>query len=762
MQEREYDGPFADPYTHPQQTPLPQSQLPSLYGPPRPSLYAPAPQSPSLYATPIGTPYSDGPGHTPSGSFAPQGVASSEPGGLFFAQAPPPIHPSAYGGFVPSSGGVGYAGAGSVVRRQSKKKRRIAFGALAAFVIVAVAVILPVYFLVIKKHHTSGGSSSSSGGGGQSGGGGGKGETAITGGDGSTVVTDSGETFVYNNSFGGYWYADPNAPFTASGRPNSWTPLLNETWDWGADQIYGVNLGGWFVLEPFITPALFQAYPSALDEWTLATLMRADGTLEATMEAHYDGFVTEQDFAEIAGAGLNWVRVPIPFWAVSTWSNVGTDATGAIVAEPFLEGVCWKYIVRMLGWARKYGIRVNLDLHTAPGSQNGYNHSGKLGEVNFLNGVMGIANAQRMLDYIRIITEFISQPEWSDVVPIFGIINEALLTTIGRPQLSSFYLEAHNMIRGITGYGAGNGPFISIHDGFDGVPSWAGFLAGSDRIMLDTHPYFAFDQQPNDAPIATGTGLQAGGIWPGQACNAWGPSINTSRSAFGVTIAGEFSNGYNDCGLYLTGVNGTHSYGGDCDLWEDASTWNATVTAGVSLYALASMDALRDWFFWTWKIGNATDGVVHSPLWSYQLGLQGGWIPTDPRTALGTCAALNDSGATFDGTFSAWQTGGAGAGTIAAAATAQFGVWPPLTISDANGPATLLPTYTPTGSVPTLVYTTPSAATGTATASASAGNGWFDSADAAPAMIAVAGCAYPDAWGAVSSPVPVALCTGAP
>ena len=39
----------------------------------------------------------------------------------------------------------------------------------------------------------------------------------------------------------------------------------------------------------------------------------------------------------------------------------------------------------------------------------GYNHSGKAGPINFLNGVMGLANAQRMLDYIRVITEFISQ-----------------------------------------------------------------------------------------------------------------------------------------------------------------------------------------------------------------------------------------------------------------------------------------------------------------------------------------------------------------
>ena len=65
----------------------------------------------------------------------------------------------------------------------------------------------------------------------------------------------------------------------------------------------------------------------------------------------------------------------------------------------------------------------------------GYNHSGKLGQIDFLYGIMGMANAQRTMNYIRIITEFISQDEWKDVVVSFGIINEALITTIGTDEL---------------------------------------------------------------------------------------------------------------------------------------------------------------------------------------------------------------------------------------------------------------------------------------------------------------------------------------
>ncbi|KAJ7872273.1 hypothetical protein B0H14DRAFT_2722071 [Mycena olivaceomarginata] len=80
--------------------------------------------------------------------------------------------------------------------------------------------------------------------------------------------------------------------------------------------------------------------------------------------------------------------------------------------------------------------------------------------------------------YIRVI--FISQPQYKDLIPMFRIANEAYLSGIGRDALTSFYLQA-------------NGPFISIHDAFQGTVSLAGFLPGSDRIILDTHPYFARD-----------------------------------------------------------------------------------------------------------------------------------------------------------------------------------------------------------------------------------------------------------------------------
>ena len=211
---------------------------------------------------------------------------------------------------------------------------------------------------------------------------------------------------------------------------------------------------------------------------------------------------------------------------------------------------------------------------------------------------------------------------------------------------------------------------ISIHDGFLGTETWAGFFGGADRLVLDTHPYICFNSQPNTEPVTE---------WAAAACNSFGPGMSASQTGFGVTVAGEFSNGYNDCSLFLNGVQDTHNYPGDCSQWELAANWDAATKQGIMNYALASMDALQNWFFWTWKIGNSsTTGVEMSPLWSYSDGLVGGWVPTDPRKASGTCSSLGIDIGVFSGTYAPSQTGAVPSATIDAVTVASFSAWPPL------------------------------------------------------------------------------------
>lgn len=89
-------------------------------------------------------------------------------------------------------------------------------------------------------------------------------------------------------------------------------------------------------------------------------------------------------------------------------------------------------------------------------------------------------------------------------------------------------LEAHRIIREITGIGEGKGPYIAITDGIGPVTTWANLLPNADRLALDTHTYFAFGGNPNSDPInVPAPDGKMGGIWPGQACTTWKPMMNT-------------------------------------------------------------------------------------------------------------------------------------------------------------------------------------------------------------------------------------------
>jgi len=307
----------------------------------------------------------------------------------------------------------------------------------------------------------------------------------------------------------------------------------------------------------------------------------------------------------------------------------------------------------------------------------------------------------------------------------------------------------YTTLRNVTGTGAGNGPVLAIHDwDLDGV-TWLNYLPGADRLALDMHPYFAFGGV-STAPVSS---------FVPQPCAAWAGDMNTTQQQFGLAIAGEWSAAINDCGFWVEAIGLESTYetalgAGACDKWNDWQSWNQTLRDDLMQFAKAQMDSLYNWFFWTWKIlPEATSGQVQAPFWSYKLGMENGWIPTDPRTASGFCESIGQPrNNPFDGNFKPWQTGGATSVTLAPAATAGL-QWPPAALTDQPN-AALLPTYTPTGTIVTLPPPT-----FTATPTANAGNGWFDAQDQTPLRVPITGCTYPDPWNAVGVAIPAA-CTG--
>jgi glucan 1,3-beta-glucosidase len=418
-----------------------------------------------------------------------------------------------------------------------------------------------------------------------------------------------------------------NSSWDDSKAPNSNVPAIGTAWGSYADRpARGVNLGGWLSIEPFITPSLFN-YASNLgiiDEYTMTSYL-GSSSAKSTLEKHYATFVTEQTFKEIAAAGLDHVRIPFSYWAVTTYSG-----------DPYVYRVSWRYLLRGIEWARKYGLRINLDLHALPGSQNGWNHSGRQGPIGWLNGTDGALNAQRSLDIHNQLSKFFAQDRYKNIISFYGLANEPKMTALVVNDVLNWTASAYTLVtkNGINAY-------VVFGDGFMGLTNWQGKLTGYSNLVLDAHQYVIFNKNQinfNHTQKVT----YACGDWTSQAVQ----SMSTS-SGFGPTLFAEWSQADTDCAKYLNNVNvgnrwtGTYNSGDsstqvltpDCytkdsqcectDANADPSKYSAKYKQFLLTFAEAQMKSFEEgwgWFYWTWVTEDATQ-------WSYKLGLAAGILP---------------------------------------------------------------------------------------------------------------------------------------
>lgn len=268
-----------------------------------------------------------------------------------------------------------------------------------------------------------------------------------------------------------------NSTWDDSARPNDKVPALDKEFPYGKQPIRGVNVGGWLVVEPFITPSFFEEYSDdVIDDWTLAKSMGA--TAKDEFEKHYATFITEQSFKEIRDAGFDHVRIPYGYWAVTTYDG-----------DPYVPRVSWRYLLRAIEYCRKYGLRVSLDMHAAPGSQNGWNHSGHESKVNWLNGTDGDRNANRTLDIHDQLSQFFAQPRYKNVVTMYGLVNEPMMLKLKIEDVIDWTTKAAKIITK-----NGMNQSIVFGDGFLKLSKWTKMLQDSDyNLVLDTHQYTIFN-----------------------------------------------------------------------------------------------------------------------------------------------------------------------------------------------------------------------------------------------------------------------------
>jgi len=238
--------------------------------------------------------------------------------------------------------------------------------------------------------------------------------------------------------------------------------LIVEDVVFSVDSIHGVNLGGWFVLEGWMTPDLFEGVNGS-DE---TVFMEQKLNAEEVIEEHWNTFIVEDDFIWLKEHGIEYIRLPIPWWLFGD----------GIYHESVL------YIDRAMLWAEEYDIKVLLDLHAAPGCQNGFDNGGIAGVLEWEKP----ENVAKTIEILGKITEHFSSFDslWGIEVlnePGWGV-NMAIL--------QSFYLDSYDIIRSHN-----NSIYIGFHDGFRNYDNtWKTFFMNNEftNVFFDIHLYQVF------------------------------------------------------------------------------------------------------------------------------------------------------------------------------------------------------------------------------------------------------------------------------
>ena len=220
----------------------------------------------------------------------------------------------------------------------------------------------------------------------------------------------------------------------------------------------GVNLGGWLLVERWMTPSLFED-TNAEDEYSLMQTKAG----AARIDKHRQSFISEKDWQWLASHNVGYVRLPVGYWALRS-------------DEPYTN------VVKYLDWAflmaEKYDIKILLDLHALKGSQNGTIHSGKIGPVQWRR------YEQDSLDTVK---ELALRYRNSSALWGIEIINEPKV--LGNYiALIRYYRDAYKMLRSILRPGT----YTVFQDGF--LPLlFSGTLWARKGypVIMDTHFYLA-------------------------------------------------------------------------------------------------------------------------------------------------------------------------------------------------------------------------------------------------------------------------------
>ncbi|KAJ3519539.1 hypothetical protein NM688_g9287 [Phlebia brevispora] len=280
-----------------------------------------------------------------------------------------------------------------------------------------------------------------------------------------------------------------------------------------------VNLGSWFVHEEWMVPSIFScAAQPQVSEIDIANGWGGLDGARSILEQNWDTFINQTDFQYLASIGINTVRLPLGYWTLGPDFVQGTPYEN--VSDVYINS--WSRVIRTINLAGQAGIGVLVDLHGAPGSQNGQQHSGiSDGQVNLFNNPYYVNLTMEVLSFLM------GQLGYASNVVGIEILNEPE----DDPTLPAFYDRAISTMRNISSI-APSFP-LYIHDAFN-LDQYSAYVANrTDFVVVDHHSYFVFTPQDDAESASDHTADIDGGI---QASLA-----SASQQARGNLVIDEFS-----------------------------------------------------------------------------------------------------------------------------------------------------------------------------------------------------------------------------
>jgi endoglucanase len=125
--------------------------------------------------------------------------------------------------------------------------------------------------------------------------------------------------------------------------------------------IRGTNLGNWLVPEGYMFKFKSVNSPRLINE-ALAELLGPEETA-LFWKKYQDTYITAADIHFLKASGMNSIRIPFNYRLFTSENYCGQNNPN--------RG--FELLDRVIGWCKKEGLYVMLDMHCAPGGQTGDN-----------------------------------------------------------------------------------------------------------------------------------------------------------------------------------------------------------------------------------------------------------------------------------------------------------------------------------------------------------------------------------------------------